>query len=430
MITLTPHQQQCSDMVVEWDENQTGFKQVFRVDGYAGTGKSSTIMHTINRMGGSTLFAAYTGKAASVMQANGCPDAQTIHSLIYKPSGSGADRQAEADSIQDEIEELVGAMIESGDFSEKEARDDEEVKEMFGRLQQITAIASAPQFRINTDSPIRDADRIVIDESSMVGEDIGKDLLSFRVPVIVMGDPGQLPPVFGEGFFTRGDPDFLLSEIHRQAADSPVLKMATMARKGQPLKKGTDGLSGVFDGVPKGMGLNADQIIVGRNATRRLTNDSMREMLGYVPKGLSTKESRAILPKKGEKVICLKNNNKLGLLNGTLWHVRRCHQLPNEKLSLTVVPEEGGEAITLVVHEQYFKSPHNDPKKIQHEIGWEMQEAECFDHGACITAHKAQGSQWKNVMVIDESRAFRKDANKWLYTAITRAQENCWVCRV
>jgi superfamily I DNA/RNA helicase len=50
-----------------------------------------------------------------------------------------------------------------------------------------------------------------------------------------------------------------------------------------------------------------------------------------------------------------------------------------------------------------------------------------FDFGYAITVHKAQGSQWPNVMVFDESEVFEQDAKRWLYTALTRASNTVTV---
>jgi ATP-dependent exoDNAse (exonuclease V) alpha subunit len=83
---------------------------------------------------------------------------------------------------------------------------------------------------------LADVALFVIDECSMVDEEIGKDLLSFGVPVLVLGDPAQLPPVKGGGFFTEADPDVMLTEIHRQAAENPIVRMATTIREGGRLE--------------------------------------------------------------------------------------------------------------------------------------------------------------------------------------------------
>ena len=88
-----------------------------------------------------------------------------------------------------------------------------------------------PAFTLNQFSPVKDAGLVVIDECSMVDDRMGQDLLSFGTKVLVLGDPAQLPPVRGSGFFTDTEtPDVMLTEIHRQAKDNPIIAMATKVR--------------------------------------------------------------------------------------------------------------------------------------------------------------------------------------------------------
>ena len=73
----------------------------------------------------------------------------------------------------------------------------------------------------------------------MVGDEMARDLLAFGKPVLVLGDPGQLPPVKGEGAFTRDAPDVMLTEIHRQAGESAILQACDLGprRKAHPLRR-------------------------------------------------------------------------------------------------------------------------------------------------------------------------------------------------
>ncbi|MHA7872284.1 MAG: ATP-dependent DNA helicase, partial [Hyphococcus sp.] len=137
--------------------------QVFRLFGYAGAGKTTLARHIAENAGGDVAFAAFTGKAAHVMRQKGCAEASTIHALIYRPASAEEDGE--------------------------------------------------PAFTLRHDAPASKTDLIIIDECSMVDEDLGRDLLSFGKPVLVLGDPAQLPPVKGGGFFTDCAPDFMLTEI-------------------------------------------------------------------------------------------------------------------------------------------------------------------------------------------------------------------------
>ena len=60
---------------------------------------------------------------------------------------------------------------------------------------------------------------------------------------------------------------------------------------------------------------------------------------------------------------------------------------------------------------------------VEGEIPWSTRKRyDEFDFGYALTVHKAQGSQWNNVVLFDESFAFRDTRERWLYTAITRAK--------
>src|ERR1700691_5070343 len=172
-----------------------GEPQVFRLFGYAGTGKTTLARTIADDSDGDVLFGAFTGKAALVLRSKGCKDARTIHSLIYRPKDIDAE---------------------------------------------------VPTFVLNEESAAAKASLIVIDECSMVDEELGRDLLSFGKPVLVLGDPAQLPPVKGGGFFTDAEPDVMLTEVHRHAADNPIIRLSMIVREGGRLTPGAHGDSRVL----------------------------------------------------------------------------------------------------------------------------------------------------------------------------------------
>jgi len=92
-----------------------------------------------------------------------------------------------------------------------------------------------PRFALNPQSDAAHARLIVLDEVSMLGEEVARDLMSFGKPILVLGDPGRLPPIKGEGAFTKDAPDIVLTEIHRKAGQSRIIRLATMARQGEPI---------------------------------------------------------------------------------------------------------------------------------------------------------------------------------------------------
>jgi exodeoxyribonuclease V len=226
--------------IKDWFTNRTHEQQVFRVFGYAGSGKTTLTRHAIDELGldtmvkgadgivsgaGRVLYAAFTGKAALVMTRKGTP-ASTIHSLIYRVSEATA---AEIERVEAEIAEIKAKLptLDPAARLFEESR----LRSLEIRLDDI----HKPRFVLNEQSIVRDAALIVLDEVSMVGDEMARDLLAFGKPILVLGDPGQLPPIKGDGAFTNTAPDVMLTEIHRQAGESAIIRLATMARQGRPI---------------------------------------------------------------------------------------------------------------------------------------------------------------------------------------------------
>ncbi len=351
--------------VADW--LKAGDRPVFRLFGYAGTGKTTLARHLADSVSGGTLFAAYTGKAAHVMRGKGCKGAGTIHSLIYRMRG------------EDE---------------------------------------SGPTFVLNDDSAAGKASLIVIDECSMVDEEIGRDLLSFGTPVLVLGDPAQLPPVAGGGYFTEAEPDVMLTEVHRQAADDPIVRLSMIVREGGRLKHGVYGESAVIsrDEIEPEAVTSADQVLVGRNNTRRNYNLRIRQLL----------DRDGPAPVAGDVLVCLRNDRKRGLLNGSLWRVERVRVPRKGLLRYALASEDGipGRKETVVSINPAFFDGTADALPVA-----ARRRSDAFDFGYVLTVHKAQGSQWDDVILFDESFAFRENAARWLYTGITRAAKRIRIVR-
>lgn len=337
-------------------------QQVFRVFGYAGTGKTTLAREFASQISGTACFAAFTGKAALMMRRNGCEGASTIHGLIYEA------RQRADGSVE---------------------------------------------FALNQDSPAAAAALIVIDECSMVDKDLGNDLLSFGRPILVLGDPAQLPPVRSAGFFTNCEPDVMLTEIHRQAEGNPIIQMATEVRSGGLITHGVYGESRVIERgtLSAEEVLAADQLLVGKNVTRSAYNRKIRGLKGF--------ESR--LPEAGDRLVCLNNDSPLGIFNGGLFEVIETSSEGDDDqcVSMRVKSEdfEGRPPTEIRVRKEFFTGGAED-------IDWrDLRGTQQFDFGYALTTHKAQGSQWSDVIVYDESGVFLDDWRRWLYTAITRASD-------
>lgn len=398
-VAWSPAQLAALERVREWLATGEGTREpgVFRLFGFAGSGKSSLALDLASSAAGQVRFAAFTGKAAWVMSQKGCLGATTIHRLIYLPRVKCQQRLRE-------LAEQLRAEQDPDRRRELQVLHDEE-----------RANLARPAFTLNTSSPLRDAALLVIDECSMVGEQVGRDLLSFGVPILALGDPAQLPPVKDRGYFTdpRQEPDLMLEEIHRQAEGSPVLHLASLARRGLELPLGRHGESRVAlrRDLSIAEAAEHDQIIVGRNSTRRAINARMREHLGH---------GSDPLPVPGDRLVCLRNDYETGLLNGSQWRCLAAHVLDAERALLEVEDDEG----TRLVVESHLAYLRGDEPAF-----YEVREAQCFDFAYAITAHKAQGSQWPSVCVVDESSAFQGESARWLYTAVTRAAERVTVIR-
>jgi exodeoxyribonuclease-5 len=253
----------------------------------------------------------------------------------------------------------------------------------------------------------------------MVDEQLGRDLMTFGTPILVLGDPGQLPPISGGGFFTEQEPDYLLTEIHRQAQDNPIIRLALDVREGRDIPYGDYGAARVISKaeVTQDLVLDADQVLVGTNRTRKRYNQRLRELKGFT----------ADYPQSGDKLVCLRNDPAKGLLNGSLWKVMTSSKetvKPGINLLIAPEDEEPGRGVAKI---KLLKAQFEDPDA---EIPWQTKKRfDDFDYGYALTTHKAQGSQWNNVVLFDESYAFRDTRERWLYTAITRAAEKLTIVR-
>lgn len=382
-----------------WEEDAQ--PKLFKLQGYAGTGKTTIIRSLLEDQPSlSVKFAAYTGKAALVMQRNGLP-AGTIHSLIYKVVPPN----------KQECEELFNLI--------KESADDGEIK----RLRQELKEKQKVRFELKTpeECELSKCDLLVLDECSMVNDDMLKDLQTFGVPILALGDPGQLPPIDGAGALVKGQPDAFLTEIHRQAQDNPIIDFATRARSGIQIPLGAKGgsmrcLSYQLD---KKIFLAVDQIITGKNVTRLDINRRVRSMRGFDKR----------YPVIGDKLICLKNDKVDMIFNGQMGVVTAVGEVLDAAVELTVAMESGpGEEpreVRVQALRAYFDA-YFDKDALNNVRWWDRKANHEFDFGYAITCHKAQGSQWDNVLVWDDGMLVWKpeERKKWLYTAITRAAKN------
>jgi exodeoxyribonuclease-5 len=403
----SPKQERALKEVARWFGTGHPAQQVFRLFGYAGTGKTTLAKHFASAIEGTVLFAAYTGKAAHVLQQKGCPSATTIHKLIYQPKDRSKARLRELEVA------LARLMEEKNPDPTRKARYEELKHSIEHEKKQL----SRPLWALQEESQLKGAALLIVDECSMVDKAMGEDICSYDVPVLVLGDPAQLPPVFGGGYFTNCKPDVMLTEIHRQEADNPIIEMSRIVREGGILELGTYGNSRIIGRgkMDPEEALRHDQILVGRNATRRGVNARVRSLHGRADP----------MPVTGDRLVCLKNNHQHGLLNGGLWIVdalREYDAVDACRAVLDIRAEDNDQ------HKLEEINAFTQPFLGQEVPFWEKKEAEEFDYGYGLTVHKFQGSQARKILLIDEW--FKKESRKeWLYTAITRASEEITIVR-
>lgn len=359
-ITFTQRQKVAQEMIIEWASGP--MRTPFILAGYAGTGKTTLLGHIIQELGYKShqiAYMAYTGKAAQVMMTKGM-DASTIHSAIY-------------------------------DFEPDENFDLQmELKEDLGTVKLI-----------------------VVDEASMVDADIRRDLESFGIPIIYVGDRGQLDPVgSSRGTNIMARPHINLDEIMRQEASSGIIIASQMCRQNVKVPVGQIGKD--FKKFPKNEVNNiktlnwADVVLVATNRVRKSINKRIRAHRGY----------EGDLPQEGERLVCLKNNRGMMINNGLTGVVVSIGETRVATFDMKFLPDGAEEPLDLVVDKETFNNdmPERPDKKRAY-----------FDFGYALSVHKSQGSEFPNVVIVEDRMpgSNLKEHNRWLYTAVTRASRKC-----
>lgn len=402
-LDLTADQITADKLIKDWFLHST--RQTFVLAGYAGTGKTTLLKHTVCETLGlvpeeSAAFVTPTGKAATVLIRSGIA-ATTLHKLIYQSIAE--EQEIEVNGKKITVEKLNFKRRESIDKSIK---------------------------------------LIVLDEASMVSDEVLYDLTEFGVKLLLCGDNAQLPPVEGfNGFMTA--PDYTLKTIVRQQSGNPVIKLSEMARENKyiPFGKYGDSVSviskRIFQGeIRKRSLMRADQIICGINKTRVQINDEIRSLLGF-----------SELPQSGDKLICTQNNwetfidtqMRFNMVNGIIGEAfKPFYDFKTDVGFMMFKPDFledfCAEAIPFdigIFTDGYYRYKRGDYFEKFDDKGEPCGAFTLnrFEYGYCISCHKAQGSEFDNVVVFDESYAFKEDKSRWLYTAITRAKKKLILVR-
>lgn len=374
------------------------------ISGFAGTGKSTLVKFIISALASEgidpdkdVVYTSFTGKATQVLAQKGNTNTRTLHKLLFishpKPDGT------------------------------------------YTRIP-VTTIP----YKI-----------VVVDEISMVPDSLIKKLASYRVHIIGLGDPFQLPPINkNEDNHLLDNPHIFLDEIMRQDEDNEIIELSMKIRNGEPIDyfKGKNVQVINRSELSTGMLQWADQILVATNETRKAINNQMRELLGHSGG-----------PEDGDKLICYRNywedecEGGSALVNGTIGYAMNGYdsyvRIPgflNKKdygvsrnidtFNCDFVESATGETYLHLIMDKHmiltgekvldWKTEYaiSQNKNYNHLLPYE------FTYGYAITTHRAQGSEWDKVLVIEEKFPFNKEEHaKWLYTAVTRASEKLVLIR-
>jgi len=335
---------------------------ILTIGGYAGTGKTVVLKHLSDYFPNFAVC-AYTGKASDVLRRKGVSGASTIHSLIYE--------------------------LEKDEFGNPVLDPD-----------------GCPNFVLKTQIPY---DGILLDEGSMVGKIIFSDLCSFGLPIIVVGDHGQLEPIDSD-FNLMARPEFKLEQIHRNAGD--IAHFANHLRNGYSAASYRSKTDSVVilrsNQLTDGLMASVEQCVCGFNKTRVIVNTRIRAYKGYKN-----------LLEKGERIICLRNNKQLALFNGMQGVLLDFYKDGSRKYFVDFQFEE------FIYNKVWIDL--NQFGKEKNEFEFKKDTPNPFDYAYCCTAHKVQGDEFDSVLVI-EQRSNQWDFRRWAYTCASRAREKLyWV---
>ncbi|WP_373356012.1 ATP-dependent RecD-like DNA helicase [Pseudoroseicyclus sp. CXY001] len=439
-----------------------GASQVLAITGKAGSGKTmllAELTKALKETGVDLVSGDYEGrrrkerrtlailsptnKAASVLRTRGVP-ATTIHRIIYTPV------------YDPEYEKVAEWLAGQGDRPEVEGLTPEQLDRAFAAYQAYASVPAAlaaaglrgSDFITGWKRRDEPLDIGFVDESSMLDAKQFEDLKEIFPSLVLFGDPAQLPPVKSEGgmvFDRLGEAQrFDLSRIHRQEADSPILDLAhaladpalDFAGFEQMVAEAAARDDRVQLAPRADAGLMArSPVLVWRNATRIRLIGAFRKAHG-APEDM-------LLP--GEPLICdgielpLKHRKRRldlearGLIKGAQVIYLGPGKRPGFSRLWIVGAEEPQVSAASIV--KIEKDGEEEPF-----MPYAATMGAVFLHGAAVTIHKAQGSQWEQVQVFAPdlwvaARMGRVEAGQPLwkrlaYVAITRAQERLlWVTR-
>lgn len=351
-------EEQYYEQIAEWYKNDN--KRVFIVSGYAGCGKTTLARLIPDKLKLSNVaFLTPTGVAATILSSG----ARTIHSYMYEVSENPVTK------------ELIFMKKSWGDFNE---------------------------------------DLLIVDEISMVSEELLTDLRELNIPIIGLGDPQQLPPVNGQSTILN-EPDIFLTKVYRQ--DGGILDLATDIRLRNPLKKEYNDVIFKARSIFFDLKLIVDNsIVICRfNKTRRKLNEEIRRRVyGY-----------DMLINVHERLMILNNDRETGLSNGSIVEVLRITYASDYVMKLDIKSFDGSLlSIYITTHVlRGIEKPKNMPVLYDGKKKIRLFDV---DYAYAITCHKSQGNEFDNVFIVREGQNF-EDWDRWFYTAVTRAKKKLYI---
>ncbi len=396
-IDLTKEQSNIIEEIIDW--HRTKYSDYITIGGYAGTGKTTIISFIADELKKENrsiriAFCAFTGKASSVLKSKiknsirkTLDNVSTIHSLMYSPKYK----------VDSRGRKVIDGWIRKDEI---------------------------------------EYDIIIIDEGSMINQYIWNDLKSYNIPIIVIGDHGQLPPI-GEKYGLLKNPQLKLMKIHRQASKNPIIKLSMDVRHNGHIPHGIYSphvfklswrdprCQYIFNKVE----WDSDVItLCGFNATRVKINNMIREKENY----------KMAEPYPGERLICLKNNHTTKIMNGQIGTVQwfRLFNKTNDLYKIDLEMDNSDDIYSSVVwngcfgKEKYDEAHNINFNKIyKDELKKSKETVDLFDYGYSISVHRSQGSEWPRIVLFEQRSKYWDDAyfKKWLYTAVTRARERLFI---
>lgn len=385
-IVLNHDQQIAVDAAVNWFLNSP--EQTFQIAGPAGTGKSVVISEILKRLpitDDEVLPMAYTGQACTVMRKRGLPSACTCHSGLFEMH-----RVVRRDSR--------GHAIMHPEFNTPMYTWRASPKDLTRSMYKL----------------------IILDEAWMVPESFRRHIDNSGIKVLAAGDPYQLPPIGGNPGYLVSGTIYHLTELMRQAENSPIVYLANRAKAGLPIEPGMYGNDALvaFQGeLDYSIISKADIVLCARNETRESLNTSFRRDILHI---------QTEFPVYGDRMICRRNNwgkevQGINLVNGLAGTVIRPPDIGTtgkRSVMIDFLPDMTSIPFyQLEINMNYFKS-HSRKEKDMIEID-PYAPGDLFEYNYVSTVHLAQGSEYNSGVFIEEP--FNASSiNALIYTAITR----------